>query len=177
MRGRVLRTNDDVDARKRLTDEYNELEKNCAAFLTYADSKNASGHEDLSIVSAAIDKSKGLDHYLRLFYPKSGMLSKKMSDKEDFILNGDQDGRHEFKLTAISIDYKLEQIAHHLKKLEADIARGQPAVEAEANENEEGVEEHAHVEGDDGSILSMDLDLGEDDDDDAILGDTQGLSF
>eukprot|EP00978_Attheya_sp_CCMP212_P037330 scaffold175096_cov73-Attheya_sp.AAC.1 len=56
-----------------------------------------------------------------------------MSDKEDFILNGDQDGRHEFKLTANSINYKLEQIAHHLKKLEADIARGQPAVEAEPN--------------------------------------------
>jgi hypothetical protein len=174
---RVLRSNDDEDARKRLTDEYNELEKNCAAFIDYADSKNASGHQDLSIVSAAIDKSKGLDHYLRLFYPKSGMLSKKMSDKEDFILNGDQDGRHEFKLTKNSINYKLEQIAHHLKKLEADIARGQPAVEAEPNENEERVEEHAHVEGDDDSILSMDLDLGEDDDDDSILGDAQGLSF
>eukprot|EP00978_Attheya_sp_CCMP212_P021176 scaffold61599_cov49-Attheya_sp.AAC.1 len=141
---RVLQTNDDVDARKRLTDEYNQLNKNCEAFLTYADSKIANGHQDLSIVSAALDKSKGLDHYLRLFYPKSGMLSKKMSEKEDFILNGDQDRCHEFKLTTMSINYKLEQIAHHLKKLEADIARGQPADEAEANENEEGEEEHAN---------------------------------
>eukprot|EP00978_Attheya_sp_CCMP212_P031620 scaffold120269_cov25-Attheya_sp.AAC.1 len=147
---RVLRSNDDVDAHKRLTDEYNELNKNCEAFLTYADSKNANGHQDLSIVSAALDKSKGLDHYPCLFYPKSGMLSKKMIEKEDFILNGDQDGRHEFKLTTMSINYKLEQIAHHLKKLEADIARGQPADKAEANENKEGEEEHANVERDDG---------------------------
>ena len=36
---RVLRSNDDEDACKRLTDEYNELEKNCAAFIDYADSK------------------------------------------------------------------------------------------------------------------------------------------
>eukprot|EP00978_Attheya_sp_CCMP212_P023427 scaffold71720_cov57-Attheya_sp.AAC.1 len=77
----------------------------------------------------------------------------------------------------MSINYKLERIAHHLKKLEADIARGQPADEAEANENEEGEEEHGNVERDDGSIMSMQLDLWEDDNDDAFLGNTAGLSF
>ena len=172
---RVCIRNDDEGARKKLTDEYNELNKNYEAFQKYAEDKRvASGVDDLdlSIVSAALDKSKGLDHYLRLFYPKSGVLSKNLKDKEDYILNGDQDGRHDFKLTSISIDYKLQTIARHLEKLQSDIAEGQPEAEAQANENEEGAEEHALVDSDDGSVMSMELDLEGDDDIDGMFGDT-----
>eukprot|EP00978_Attheya_sp_CCMP212_P009169 scaffold21618_cov63-Attheya_sp.AAC.11 len=118
---RVLQSNDDVDACKILTDEYNELEKHFTTILTRARKRT--------------------------------------------------DGCHDFKLPEItSIDYKLEQIAYQLNKLKADVTRGQPADETEANESKEEVEEHAHVERDDRSILSMELDLGEDDNDDAIWG-------
>jgi hypothetical protein len=103
-----------------------------------------------------------LDHYLHLLYPKSGVLSKNLKDKEDFILNRDEDGRHDFKLTPISIKYKLQTIAHHLEKLQS----------AEANENEEGAEEHAPIDLDDGSIMSMELDLGGGDEINGMFGDT-----
>ena len=52
-------------AENRLTGEYNELKKNYDAFVEYAATKEASGH-NLWNVSALIDKSKGLDIYLPL---------------------------------------------------------------------------------------------------------------
>jgi hypothetical protein len=169
MDAKRLRAGDDTAAQNRLTSEYNELKKNYDAFMEYAATKRASGH-DLWIVSALIDKSKGLDLYLRLFFPKSGILSKNNPGKEDFLLNGQDDGRHDFALTEISIMFRLEQIEAELAKSVEAIARLQTHEAGQANEIEGEAEAQADLQRDDESLLSMELDLEDDDDDLAIFG-------
>jgi hypothetical protein len=144
--------------------------------MEYAATKRASGH-DLWIVSALIDKSKGLDLYLRLFFPKSGILSKNNPGKEDFLLNGQDDGRHDFALTEISIMFRLEQIEAELAKSVEAIARLQTHEAGQANEIEGEAEAQADLQRDDESLLSMELDLEDDDDDLAIFGEDDGTAI
>eukprot|EP00978_Attheya_sp_CCMP212_P020523 scaffold58888_cov63-Attheya_sp.AAC.2 len=137
--------------------------------MEYAETKRVSGH-NLWIVSALIDKSKGLDLYLRLFFPKYGILSKNNPEKEDYLLNGQDDGHHDFAVTEISIMFRLEQIEAELAKSIEAITRLQTHEAGQANENEGEAEAQADVQQDDGSVLSMELDLEGGDDDLAIFG-------
>jgi hypothetical protein len=181
----TLRANDGDTARKKLTDGYRELKKNYDAFQNYAAEKRASSgidDLDLSIVSSAIDKSKGMDHYLRVFFPKCGLLSKNNNAKEDFINNGHVDGRHNFKLTPVSIEFRLEQIREELQQASREIAEGEPAANQEDEEVEEPdvffqdadePEEEIHM--DDASVLSFESMLSDGPDDDASLGDIASI--
>eukprot|EP00978_Attheya_sp_CCMP212_P019817 scaffold56000_cov30-Attheya_sp.AAC.1 len=54
--------------------------------MEYAETKQASGHDLLIVSALLIDKSKGLNLYLGLFFPKSGILSKNNPGKEDYLL-------------------------------------------------------------------------------------------
>ena len=99
------------------------------------------------------------------------MISKKNPEKEDYLLNGHDDGRHDFTLTEISIMHRLEQIECELSKPLEAIARLQTHEAEQANENDEGAEAQADLQQDDGSVLSLNLDLDEDDDDLAFFGD------
>jgi hypothetical protein len=175
--GKTLRANDGDAARKKLTDGYHELKKNYDAFQQYAEEKRGAGHEDLSVVSSAIDKSKGMDHYLRVFFPKCGLLSKNNNAKEDFINSGHLDGRHNFKLTPISVMFRLEQIASELAKALAEITDGLTHEVEQANDNEGGEQPDAEVQDDDESVLSFDLHLEEDDVDANGLSDLDSVGL
>jgi hypothetical protein len=175
--GKTLRANDGDAARKKLTDGYHELKKNYDAFQQYAKEKRGAGHEDLSVVSSAIDKSKGMDHYLRVFFPKCGLLSKNNNAKEDFINSGHLDGRHNFKLTPISVMFRLEQIASELAKALAEITDGLTHEVEQANDNEGGEQPDVEVQDDDESVLSFDLHLEEADVDANGLSDLDSVGL
>jgi hypothetical protein len=102
-----------------------------------------------------------MDDYLCVFFPKCGLLSKNNNAKEDFINSGHLDGRHNFKLTPISVMFRLEQIASELAKALAEITDGLTHKVEQANDNEGGEQPDAEVQDDDESVLSFDLHLEE----------------
>eukprot|EP00978_Attheya_sp_CCMP212_P005264 scaffold11665_cov36-Attheya_sp.AAC.1 len=174
--GKTLRANNDDAARKKITDGYHELKKNDDAFQQYAEEKRSTGHEDLSVISSAIEKSKGMDHYLRVLFPKCGLLLKNNNVKEDVMNSGHLDGCHNFKLTPISVMFRLEQIASELTKaLLAEIIGDLMHEVEQANDNEGGGQPDAEVQEDDESFLSLDLHLEEADVDANGLSDFESV--